>query len=521
MCVESPSEESTLISKSEETSLLGDINRARRLLYISHTVAEFSECTWQFALILFLAAFSNYKSLVLVSTYGLATGLSVFIWGTTAGRFVDSRNRLVVARAFVWSQNLCVILASVLCYTLLSGSPVEESPQSAFPIEDETYSMWWESHLAGIRSNSSSLWALVGIHVFGSLAAILDKGSTVAIERDWIVVMSENVPTCHQNQASLRDYTLRERETESKAWLSATNVNMKQIDLSCRLAAPAVAGFLIAAFDSNSEATSGDMDSKDLAGAAILIFMLTSISLVVESLCMEKIYRMVPALASPKLGHRIGESESGCRLMALTSGLRLYLKQSISPGGIGLALLYLNVLTFGALMTAYLVWRGMRLETVGILRGISSAIGLAGTFVYHASVKRTSLVNTGMWSVLYEVLCLTVSFGSLFIEDYNLSMTLLIGGVCASRIGLWVFDIAITQLQQEFVPQTIRGSIGGTQASLNALFQLLSFALGLVFPDPKQFHIYVSAGYAAVAVAGGLFYAGIYRKKSDFTVSND
>ena len=177
---------------------------------------------------------------------------------------------------------------------------------------------------------------------------------------------------------------------------------------------------------------------------------------------------------------------------------------------------YLNALTFGALMTAYLVWRGMRLEVVGVWRGLSAAIGLAGTFVYHFSVKHTTLVSTGMWSVVYELICLSLAFFSLFVEDFVLSMAMLISGVCASRIGLWVFDIAITQLQQEFVPTEIRGVIGGTQQSLNALFQLSSFALGLVFPDPREFHIYASAGYIAVALAVALYYFGIFRGRSDF-----
>lgn len=169
-----------------------------------------------------------------------------------------------------------------------------------------------------------------------------------------------------------------------------------------------------------------------------------------------------------------------------------------------LASRYLNALTFGGLMTGFLVWRGMHLETVGVWRGISAAVGLAGTFVYHFSVKRTTLVSTGMWSVVYQFLCISLSFASLFVEDYNLSIIMLIGGVCASRVGLWVFDIAVTQLMQEFIPAGVRGVVGGTQQSLNAFFQLLSFGLGLVFPDPRQFHIYVSAGYGAVSTMNGI-----------------
>ena len=149
-------------------------------------------------------------------------------------------------------------------------------------------------------------------------------------------------------------------------------------------------------------------------------------------------------------------------------------------------------------MTGYVVWRGMHLETVGVWRGISAAVGLIGTFVYHFSTRRTTLVFTGMWSVVYQFVCISLSFASLFVEDYSLSIFMLISGTCASRVGLWVFDITVTQLMQEFIPEGIRGVVGGSQQSLNAFFQLLSFALGLIFPDPRKFHIYVSAGYGAV-----------------------
>ena len=150
-------------------------------------------------------------------------------------------------------------------------------------------------------------------------------------------------------------------------------------------------------------------------------------------------------------------------------------------------------------MTGYLVWRGMRLETVGIWRGISAAIGLAGTFAYHLSVRRLTLVTTGMWSIVYEFACLSVAFGSLFVSNYDVSVVMLIAGAGTSRVGLWVFDITVTQLMQEFIPSGIRGVVGGTQQSLNSLFQLLSFALGIIFPDPREFHIYASSGYIAVS----------------------
>jgi Ferroportin1 (FPN1) len=152
-------------------------------------------------------------------------------------------------------------------------------------------------------------------------------------------------------------------------------------------------------------------------------------------------------------------------------------------------------------MTGYLVWRGMRLETVSIWRGTSAAMGLVGKFVFHfASTRNITLFSTGMWSIVAQFSCLSICFCSLFVmENYNVSMGMLIAGTCASRIGLWVFDITVTQLMQEFIPEGIRGVVGGTQQSLNALFFLLSFAIGIVVPDPQEFNIYVASGYLAVS----------------------
>lgn len=166
-------------------------------------------------------------------------------------------------------------------------------------------------------------------------------------------------------------------------------------------------------------------------------------------------------------------------------------------------------------MTAFLVWRGMRLETVGIWRGVSSAVGLLGTFVYRFSVQRTTIVQTGMWSILYQFLCISLTFWSLFIDDFVLSMALLIFGVCASRVGLWVFDISVAQLMQEFIPEDVRGVVGGTQHALNAFFALGSFALGFIYPDPREFHIYAAAGYSAVGLAAVLYALGVFQRGQD------
>ena len=153
------------------------------------------------------------------------------------------------------------------------------------------------------------------------------------------------------------------------------------------------------------------------------------------------------------------------------------------------------------------------METIGIWRGISSAIGLLGTCVFHWSVQRMTLEFTGLWSIIYEFACLSLSYGSLFVGDDHMSLALLIAGVCLSRVGLWVFDITVTQMMQESTPDGVRGVVGGFQNSLNAFFNLISYALGVVVPDPAHFYLYVAAGYASVGLAMLLYSFGMYAKR--------
>ena len=87
------------------------------------------------------------------------------------------------------------------------------------------------------------------------------------------------------------------------------------------------------------------------------------------------------------------------------------------------------------------------MDSIGVWRGISSAAGLSGTFVYQIMASRMNLTKTGMISVTFQFICLSLSYASLFIHDNSTSLWLLIGGVCASRVGLWVFDIAVTQVR--------------------------------------------------------------------------
>jgi solute carrier family 40 (iron-regulated transporter), member 1 len=134
-------------------------------------------------------------------------------------------------------------------------------------------------------------------------------------------------------------------------------------------------------------------------------------------------------------------------------------------------------------MTSYLVWVGVPLTVIGIFRSISSIIGILGTVAFH-------LAKTGMWSITLQFSCLSLSIMSFLFQNHMVFQTfLLVFGVCASRIGLWTFDLTITQYMQQLIPSHIRGEMGGVQNSLEGFFELLTFVIGLCFPNASQFGI--------------------------------
>jgi iron-regulated transporter 1 len=307
---------------------------------------------------------------------------------------------------------------------------------------------------------------------------------------------------------------------------------MRQIDLSCKIAAPFFAGMFVAIFDDWSHPHHG----YDLRGAALFVGGLNALALVVEYICAAKIYNDVPDLAlrsSPPvlpassslqasstredLVDNIAIKLRSARFLSCTmpESLVVYFGQPICWAGFSLALLYLNVvLTFGGVMTAYLVWRGMSMEFIGLWRGVSSLAGLAGTFVYPLMTKRTGLIQVGMVSVAFQLLCLTSCYVSLFVDNRRTSFVMLIAGVCFSRLGLWVFDISVTQLMQVHIPPPIRGLVGGVQKSLNAFFTLVAYSVGLFVSDPQFFYIYASTAFAGVALAATFYAIQVYAKRN-------
>mmetsp|Transcript_16347 Transcript_16347/g.26609 ORF Transcript_16347/g.26609 Transcript_16347/m.26609 type:complete len:549 (-) Transcript_16347:931-2577(-) len=469
---------------------------ARRLLYITHFGNQMSELVWQFCLTIWLAQLTEYKSLLLVSTYGVALQLIVCLATPVLGRFIDDMakngKRSMMAIRLIAAENMCVLLATLSCAYLLGRTGTLNLTQQ----NDD------QAHTQSSYFSEGSFWqdplalVLLGtIHFLGGSAQALDKSFLVAVERDWIVVMASK-------NAS--------REAE-EGWLSATNVVLKQIDLSCQILAPAISGWVLTLLPPTF--------------GIVWVGLWNCLALLVEGLSVHVIgSRLVPELNSTGFdlepnpnddvegegGHLLEDDGNNSNCMSGWKSLQLYFAQSVVFAGLGLALLYFNVLTFSGMMTAFLVSKGMSLSSIGMWRGFASTVGLLATCIYNQSTKHFSLQFTALWSIIWEFLCLSLTFASVFSTSTQVKLALLIGGVLPSRIGLWVYDIAVTQLYQQSVAETVRGQVGGTQMSLNAFMELLPYGLAIVCHKPEQFSILISGGYFAVGLAMLLYGFGFY-----------
>jgi len=72
-------------------------------------------------------------------------------------------------------------------------------------------------------------------------------------------------------------------------------------------------------------------------------------------------------------------------------------------------------------------------------------------------------------------------------------------------IGLWIADLTVNQLQQERVPEDIRGLIGGTQHSLNQFFDMLRYILIIILPQMPQFGYHVGLSVLSVFTASLIY----------------
>ncbi|KAJ8415857.1 hypothetical protein AAFF_G00404140 [Aldrovandia affinis] len=96
-------------------------------------------------------------------------------------------------------------------------------------------------------------------------------------------------------------------------------------------------------------------------------------------------------------------------------------------------------------------------------------------------------------------------------ESY-VSIILLFLGVITARVGLWSFDLTVTQLLQENICESERGVVNGVQSSMNYLMDLLHFIMVISAPQPQHFGILVIISVLFITTGHTMYF--LYARKA-------
>ncbi|KAF8652040.1 hypothetical protein HU200_062983 [Digitaria exilis] len=318
---------------------------------------------------------------------------------------------------------------------------------------------------------------VVVTYVAGALAALSTLAGTILIEREWVVVISRGHPP---------------------AVLTGINSVIRRIDLSCSLLAPLFSGLVISFASVQASAAALAMSAAVAVGMQYWLFV--SFHNGVPILAADKQLRAVEA-SMPRLETTVSSVESDTTTtLALDWKARLakqlsvascweswmvYVRQDVVLPGVALALLYFTVLSFGTVMTAALDWKGVPAYVISLARGFSAIVGIGTTLLYPLVHSGLSTLRTGLLSIWMQWFCLLVCVGSIWAGTGVASAWMLMAGVVASRLGLWMFDLSVMQLMQDGVPEHERCVVAGVQNSLQSLFDLLTYIMAIIISDPK------------------------------------
>lgn len=312
---------------------------------------------------------------------------------------------------------------------------------------------------------------LLGFNVFYALLVIFGIFSNLAINVMDIAVANDLVPSVIKTER-----------------LVYFNSRLRQLDLLTEVFAPIAAGFLL----------SFSAITHSLIGVGIIILW-NLLSFIPELFILRGIVQAHPHLDELKTT-ALPSPQS--LVSKLTQGWSTFSQSSVFWIVIANACLWLTVLSpHGVLLTAFLK-AGWNIPEyiIGLFRASGAIFGLIATVVYPYFHKRMGLILSGKYFIAFQAFFVVMSFGLAFSVELSFQYLFMIA-VLVSRIGLYGFGLAETELRQTLIKTGERGKVNGVSNSLTSFATVIIYGLGVIFSKPEQFIILV--GVSAVSVFFG------------------
>ncbi|KAJ9636016.1 uncharacterized protein PV06_01164 [Exophiala oligosperma] len=430
-------------------------------LYVSHLLSMWNARGFEFGAVLFLATVYP-GTLLPMSIYALVRALAAITFSPSIGNFIDSNNRLSTIRISILGQRASVAASCAAFALLFQAKEALSKPILAL--------------------------LLVLLIVLACVEKLCSIMNTVAVERDWVVVIAGG----------------------DDSELQTLNAQMRRIDLFCKLVSPLSIALLHGW-------------SPSIAVWSTLFT--NALSVGIEYFLIARVFYQVPALADDGGGQGQEESElispeeaqsesrskfARCGGFVVDSA-RIYVRQTAFLPSLALSVLYLTVLSFSGQMTTYLLalpTPQITSTTVGLLRTASAISEISSTFLAPRVMSRIGPVRAGIWFLSWQMLWLTCAVGALWMgvlgSPYAIT-AIFIAGVIMSRLGLWSFDLCAQLIIQESITPSHRGSFSSVEMSVQNFFELCTFATTIVFPKPDLFRYPAVISLVAVYSSAALF----------------
>ncbi|KAK7794630.1 hypothetical protein R5R35_004426 [Gryllus longicercus] len=478
------------------------------LLFIAHIIASWGDRMWWFAGGIFmkdLAGFS-YHSLLFVGIYTFMVSGTVLTFGAVLGRWIDNTPRLRAVQIILILQNSLLIFSCITVVVM-------------FKEWDFIVKTW-----NGILLRTLQAFVIVT----ASFSQLASTGTQIIIQKDWIIVICDG------------DMDL----------LATFNSILRTIDLTAQVLAPLTVSLVIS--HGSSLYTAG------------MIGIWNLLSMIVEYYIFYKIYTKIPKLREQKrkmqhidscsekyAEHDVCPTDEKRKICcdcfyAFFYDWKFYFSHTVRFAGFGLALLYMTVLGFDSITTAFGDTQ-ISTDVVAACQGAAAVMGVLGSISFpqiRKSIQQESIALIGLsLEVISLVLCVVSVWapGSPFdanslstfsdpFEDTGeaildpeaetkvvgdpTAMICLFAGIIVSRYGLWLTDITITQVMQERIEENKRGAVNGVQDSLNMAMDMIKSVLVVVFPRPEQFGLLIILSFCSVCsglISYGIFHCQIQR----------
>uniref|UniRef100_A0A8C9PRA1 Solute carrier family 40 member n=1 Tax=Spermophilus dauricus TaxID=99837 RepID=A0A8C9PRA1_SPEDA len=502
----------------------------RFLVYVSCALSIWGDRMWHFAMSVFLIELYGHN-LLLTAVFGLVVAGSVLIFGVLIGDWIDRKPRNKVAHASLFIQNASVTTCCVLLMLLFSyRREMEQIWHGWFTVSVACYTV---------------------LITLAAVANLAGTALTITIQRDWIVSLTDG------NGSQLAGMNAAVRRLDQIINIFAPlSVGQVMTWASHVIGCGFILGWNLVSL------------LVEFLFLSRVYHLVPQLAVKPQQQTgkpfLEKRQEPVPPPGTSKepkdcKSHLEEERVTTKRfLLCLQNTQRLlhtcregwetYCRQTIFLPGLGLAFLYMTVLGFDCITTGYAYTQGIGGSLLSILTALSALSGLMGTILFTWLRGHYGLVTTGVISSWLHVGCLTLCVFSVFApgspfdtavsslplsknsssspellkddqvtvlfdgqqdpeqpESY-VSIILLFSGVILARIGLWSFDLTVTQLLQENIPEAERGAVNGVQCSLNYLMDLIHFILVMLAPRPQQFGMLVFISMLFVTTGHVLYF---------------